>query len=89
MRGTIWQISPEVEREAKRVFARESRAKLGGEDIGLVKRYRDFFAGAGTCVSIKGRFWWAGSGQNDRCTAHGGFSLAEVLVPVVSVGSLR
>jgi len=35
----------------------------------------------------KGRFWWAGSGQNYRCTAHGGFSLAEVLVPVMSIES--
>lgn len=82
----FWQMPPEVEREVKRTFARESRAK-SGEGIHLAERYGEFFVGAGTYVAIKGRFWWAGSGQNDRCTAHGGFSLAEILVPVMLIES--
>lgn len=37
----------------------------------------------GEWVVFKGRYWLSGGGQNARHTAHGGLSLAEVLVPVL------
>lgn len=36
----------------------------------------------GGWYALRGRCWWAEEGQNARHTAHGGFSLAEGLVPL-------
>lgn len=41
----------------------------------------EYFVKVGDWLALKGRSWWHGSGQNARHTSHGGFSLAEVLVP--------
>jgi len=40
---------------------------------------------SGSHVGLRGRYWWASESPNDRCTAHGGLSLAEVLVPILSL----
>ena len=44
-----------------------------------------FFASSGSHVGLRGRYWWASESANDRCTAHGGLSLAEALVPILSI----
>jgi len=44
-----------------------------------------FFAAFGSHVGLRGRYWWASESANDQCTAHGGLSLAEALVPILNI----
>jgi len=85
-----WEMPGSTEDAARTVFPRESRAqpsnREGADDLLRQDRKEQrYFAASGTHVAIRGRFWWGSAGQNDRCTAHGGLSLAEGLVPVLHV----
>jgi len=87
-----WQMPDGVEAAARKVFSRESRAqplsKEGARDLQHFKPAsgeEPYFAFTDTHVGLRGRFWWASARPNDRCTGHGGLSLAESLAPVLSL----
>ena len=64
---------------------RERRAYRRGEASSLYPSEQDAVIGHGEWIALKGRYWRSGSGQNARHTAHGGLSLAEVLVPILEM----
>jgi len=64
---------------------RERRAYRGEETTSLTALGQAVTVRHGEWIVFKGRYWLSGSGQNARHTAHGGLSLAEVLVPVIEV----
>lgn len=85
-----WPLPAEVEGAARRVFSRESRARpLSQEGVQDLRHYEPktpegrLFALSGSHIGLRGRYWWASESPNDRCTAHGGLSLAESLVPIL------
>jgi len=87
-----WQLPSQVEQVVRKVFSRESRAQpLDKEGARELQHYESrtpegrLFAFSGGHVGLRGRYWWASESANDRCTAHGGLSLAEILVPILSV----
>ena len=87
--GHFWEMSDAIEGEARKVFARESRTKpLSEEGIKALRRHPEIFTFGTTHVAMKGRWWWTGGSQNDRCTAHGGLSVAEALVPVLRISGV-
>ena len=87
-----WPLPTEVEQAARKVFPRESRTQpLTKEGVKYLQHYESrtpqsrFFASSRSHVGLRGRYWWASESANDRCTAHGGLSLAEALVPIISI----
>ncbi|MBI3989519.1 MAG: hypothetical protein HY347_07865 [candidate division NC10 bacterium] len=86
-----WEMPKGIEDVARKVFPRESRAQPlsqeGGHNLwhqeasGVEQRH---FVATNTHVGMRGRYWWAGAGPNDRCTGHGGLSLVECLVPLLT-----
>jgi hypothetical protein len=87
-----WLMPTGVENAARNAFPRESRVQpsSGERAQGLrhqesPQRERRFFAFGGEHVAVRGRYWWGTASPNDRCTAHGGLSFVECLVPVVLV----
>lgn len=81
-----------AEEAARRVFSRECRAKpLSAEGARDLRHHEPnlpeqrYFVLTEHHVGLRGRYWWATGSQNDRCTGHGGLSLAECLVPVLSL----
>jgi hypothetical protein len=64
-------------------LSRERRAYRGVEASSLTSLGQEVTMRHGEWVVFKGRYWLSVSGQNARHTAHGGLSLAEVLVPVL------
>jgi hypothetical protein len=64
-------------------LSRERRAYRGVEASSLTSLGQEVTMRHSEWVVFKGRYWLSGSGQNARHTAHGGLSLAEVLVPVL------
>jgi hypothetical protein len=62
---------------------RERRAYRSAEAASLTSSGQEVTMRHGEWVVFKGRYWLSGGGQNARHTAHGGLSLAEVLVPVL------
>lgn len=85
-----WPLPGDVEGIARRFFSRESRARpLSQEGIQDLRHYEPktpdgrLFAVSGSHIGLWGRYWWASESPNDRCTAHGGLSLAESLVPLL------
>ena len=44
-----------------------------------------FFVFGEAHTAIRGRYWWGSASPNDRCTAHGGLSFVECLVPVLRI----
>jgi hypothetical protein len=64
-------------------LSRERRAYRGVEASSLTSSGQEVTMRHGEWVVFKGRYWLSGGGQNARHTAHGGLSLAEVLVPVL------
>jgi len=90
-----WPLPAEVEQAVRKAFPRESRAQpQSKEGIGDLRHYESrtpesrFFVSSGSHVGLRGRYWWASESPNDRCTAHGGLSLAETLVPMMSITRL-
>ncbi len=85
-----WTMPTGVENLARRVFSRESRAQpLAKEGASALLRTEPseqrHFAFTKTHVGIRGRFWWTSASPNDCCTGHGGLSLTEGLVPILSL----
>ncbi len=86
-----WSLPTEVEQETRKVFPRESRVQPLKEEVRDLQHYESrapesrIFAFSRSHMGLRGRYWWASESPNDRCTAHGGLSLAETLVPVLSI----
>lgn len=90
--GHFWRMPSGVEHAARKVFARESRAQpLSKEGASDLRHYEPreveqrCFVFAENYVAVLGRYWWGTASQNDKCTGHGGLSLTEALVPILSV----
>lgn len=87
-----WLLPRKVEEAARRSFPRESRFRplIEKGDHGLL-HYEPktpegrFFVVSESHLGLRGRYWWATESPNDRCTAHGGLSLAEAIVPILSI----
>jgi hypothetical protein len=91
-----WLLSGEVGPVVQRAFPRESRSQpLGQGSVKDLRHYESrtpegrFFAFSSSHVGLRGRYWWASQSPNDRCTAHGGLSLVEALVPILSIYRAR
>ena len=86
-----WLFPEGMRRRIQRLFGQARRAQ---DDPDKVDRIREFeapepyqkrFVFQQGCASLLGRYWWTIGSANERLTAHGGFSLPEVLIPVVRV----
>ena len=64
---------------------RDRRAYNKGRDLRLRVVEREYFVEHGDWIVLRGRYWWRSGGQNAPHTAHGGFSLAEVFVPILTL----
>jgi len=53
------------------------------DGLSLRGAMKEYFVVSGEHAALKSRYWWRGKGQNAPHTSHGGFSLAEVFVPVL------
>ncbi|MCD6507459.1 hypothetical protein J7M22_12665 [Candidatus Poribacteria bacterium] len=89
-----WKMPGSIEKEVRKLFPRESRAqpsdKEGMERLPYTKQGNQrYFVRSDTHVGILGRYWWASAKPGDRCTAHGGLSLIETLVPAIKVRKNR
>jgi len=87
-----WPMPSGVERAARGVFSKASRvqplARDGAEELRDQESpamERRFLAFSGAHVVIRGRYWWGSASPNERCTAHGGLSFVECLVPLLCV----
>lgn len=87
-----WLMPAGMEDVARSTFPRESRVQpLFSEQAQRLRhqespqRERRFFAFSGEHVAVRGRYWWGTASPNDRCTAHGGLSFVECLVPVLRI----
>jgi hypothetical protein len=81
-----------VEGTARPTFPRSSRVRplTDGEARGLRDHEspaveQRFFAFGEMHAAIRGRYCWGSASPNDRCTAHGGLSFVECLVPVLRI----
>lgn len=81
-----------VEGAAREVFSRGSRVQAATpENAQKLKDYEPrekemrHFVFTNQHVAIRGRYWWGSPNPNDRCTAHGGLSFVECLVPILKV----
>ncbi len=86
-----WLLPERTEQEVRRLFPRESRVRPLSDETRRLRPYGTaapegrFFVFSGDWVGLRGRYWWATESRNDRCTAHGGLSLAECLVPILRI----
>ena len=64
---------------------RERRAYRSGEVSLPTSSGQEVMVRHGEWIVFKGMYWLSGSSQNARHTAHGGLSLAEVLVPILEM----
>jgi len=87
-----WRMPAGVEDVARSAFPRSSRVRLltdertrGLRDHESPAVERRFFAFGEAHAAIRGRYWWGSASPNDRCTAHGGLSFVECLVPVLRI----
>jgi hypothetical protein len=87
-----WPMPGGVEEVARSAFPRASRVRSLSDE--RVRGLRDheapaveqrFFAFGEAHAAIRGRYWWGSASPNDRCTAHGGLSFVECLVPVLRI----
>ncbi len=85
-----WRMPLKVEEVARSTFPRASRFQEAGHERarGLrnhesPRREQRFFAFTRTHVAVRGRYWWGTASPNERCTAHGGLSFVECLVPIL------
>lgn len=91
-----WPLPTDVEQAVRKVFRRESRSRPRSEEAAKnLEHYESrtpegrFFAFSRSHIGLRGRYWWASGSTNDRCTAHGGLSVAESLVPILAVSHSR
>jgi len=87
-----WRMPAGVEDVARSAFPRSSRVRSlteeptrGLRDHESPAVERRFFAFGEAHAAIRGRYWWGSASPNDRCTAHGGLSFVECLVPVLRI----
>lgn len=85
-----WPLPPDMEKAVRRCFPRKSRARpLSQGGVQNLQHYEPktpegrFFVVSKNYLGLRGRYWWASESPNDRCTAHGGLSLVESLVPLL------
>jgi len=85
-----WRMPLKVEEVARSIFPRASRFQKAGHERarGLrnhesPRREQRFFAFTRTHAAVRGRYWWGTASPNERCTAHGGLSFVECLVPIL------
>jgi hypothetical protein len=85
-----WPMPPGVQETARSTFPRASRVRpltderaRGLRDHEAPAVEQRFFAFGERHAAIRGRYWWGSASANDRCTAHGGLSFVECLVPVL------
>lgn len=85
-----WGMPGGVKDKARSTFPRYSRARpLADERVRGLREHespaveRRFFAFGRAHAAIRGRYWWGSASPNDRCTAHGGLSFVECLVPIL------
>lgn len=87
-----WPMPGGVEETARSTFPRASRVRpltderaRGLRDHEAPAVEQRFFAFGEMHAAIRGRYWWGSASPNDRCTAHGGLSFVECLVPVLRI----
>ena len=87
-----WRMPAGVEDVARSAFLRSSRVRpltdertRGLRDHEAPAVEQRFFAFGEAHAAIRGRYWWGSASPNDRCTAHGGLSLVECLVPLLRI----
>ena len=87
-----WPMPRRVEEIARSTFPRSSRVRpltderaRGLRDHESPAVEQRFFAFGEAHAAIRGRYWWGSASPNDRCTAHGGLSFVECLVPVLRI----
>ena len=87
-----WPMPRRVEDKARFTFPRASRARSLTDERARDLRDHEspaveqrFFAFGEVHTAIRGRYWWGSASPNDRCTAHGGLSFVECLVPVLRI----
>jgi len=87
-----WPMPAGVEEIARSTFPRASRVRLLTDERARGLRDHEapavegrFFAFGETHATIRGRYWWGSASPNDRCTAHGGLSFVECMVPVLRI----
>jgi hypothetical protein len=87
-----WPMPRRVEEIARSAFPRASRVRSltdqrtrGLRDHESPAVEQRFFAFGEAHATIRGRYWWGSVSPNDRCTAHGGLSFVECLVPVLRI----
>lgn len=85
-----WPMAPGVEAVARSTFSRASRVQPLDSAAGLRDQEapaadKRLFAFGKGHAAIRGRYWWGTASANDRCTAHGGLSFVECLVPVLFI----
>lgn len=85
-----WPMPAGVEATARSAFPRFSRVRpLTDERARGLRDHESpavegrFFAFGEAHAAIRGRYWWGSASPNDRCTAHGGLSFVECLVPIL------
>jgi len=87
-----WLMPRRVEETARSTFPRASRVRpLSDEQARGLRDHESpaveqrFFAFGEMHAAIRGRYWWGSASPNDGCTAHGGLSFVECLVPVLRI----
>lgn len=87
-----WPMPRRVEEIARSTFPRASRVRSLTDERARGLRDHEspaveqrFFAFGERHAAIRGRYWWGSASANDRCTAHGGLSFVECLVPVLRI----
>jgi hypothetical protein len=87
-----WPMPRRVEEIARSAFPRATRVRSltdertrGLRDHESPAVEQRFFAFGEAHATIRGRYWWGSVSPNDRCTAHGGLSFVECLVPVLRI----
>jgi hypothetical protein len=87
-----WPMPFGVEDTARSTFPRSSRVRpLTDEQARGLRDHESpaveqrFFVFGEAHAAIRGRYWWGSASPNDRCTAHGGLSFVECLVPVLRI----
>jgi len=85
-----WRMPLKIEEVARSTFPRAGRFQEAGhertrglKDHESPRREQRFFAFTRTHVAVRGRYWWGTGSPNERCTAHGGLSFVECLVPIL------
>lgn len=87
-----WRMPRSIEEAASSAFRRARRVQSVSQEHARGLRdhesphdERRYFCFSHDHVALRGRYWWGTGRQNERCTAHGGLSFVECLVPVLRI----